>query len=269
MDIGLKMDKPLVSVIIPVYNGEKYIKQCLENVISQSEKGIEVIVIDDGSTDRTVEIARTYPVKIIEHDVNRGLAASRNTGMDAAQGEYIHFLDVDDGVNEDYYKNLLAAINETGADMACGGMLHEQHPHRTQRFKKQQVFTTVHSKLKITYVGKWGYVWRYLFRKQFLVKHHIRFEEGRLVEDLLFSFLAVFYARKLVVVPGTEYHYYHRENSIMSNRDKNHLRKRNEDWVYATSVRKEFARKHNIKIPGVDTGRIAYIARKVFVSIKN
>ena len=116
------MKNNLVSVIIPVYNGEKYIKNCLENVLSQTYKNLEIIVVDDGSTDRSAEIAAGYPVKIVAHERNSGLSAARNTGIDNAQGDYIHFMDVDDLLNTDFYKSMVEAIVSTGSDIACSGV---------------------------------------------------------------------------------------------------------------------------------------------------
>lgn len=256
--------EPLISVVVPVYNGEMYVKSCLENILGQSYKSLEVIVVDDGSEDASPEIAKNYPVRLIKHEKNRGLSAARNTGIDAAKGDYIHFLDVDDTVNEEYYEKMLSAIIETGADIACGGMINEAKRYKTRVYKKREVLTSVPDKLELTYVGKWGYVWRYLFSLDFLKKQQLRFEEGRFMEDLIFSLPAVFHANKVVVVPGAEYTYIHRENSIMTKRDVTHRKKRHEDWRFARSFRKEFAKKHNIKIPGVDTGRVAYILRKIF-----
>lgn len=258
------MKAPLVSVIIPVFNGEQYVKSCLEMMINQSYKNLEIIVVNDGSTDKSTEIAKQYPVRIIEHKINRGLSAARNTGIDEANGAYIHFMDVDDAINTDYYKNLVDAIVETDADIACGGMIQERYRYKTQRFKKRSVLTNAYDKLKATYVGKWGYVWRYLFRTDFLRQQNLRFEEGRFIEDLMFSLPAVFYSDKLVIVPGSEYYYYYRENSIMTNKDKAHREKRHKDAMYARAFRKEFAKKHKIKLYGVDTGRIAYFLRKLF-----
>ena len=201
------MKNNLVSVIIPVYNGEKYIKNCLENVLSQTYKNLEIIVVDDGSTDRSAEIAAGYPVKIVAHERNSGLSAARNTGIDNAQGDYIHFMDVDDLLNTDFYKSMVEAIVSTGSDIACSGVIHEQARYKTQLFRKQKVYTSTKDKLTATYVGKWGYVWRYLYRLDFLRKHNMRFEVGRFVEDLSFSLPSLYFAEKIVTVPGAEYLY--------------------------------------------------------------
>ena len=255
--------EPLISVVIPVYNGEQYVKSCLDMMMAQSYKNLEIIVVNDGSADQSAALTKAYQVKLINHEQNRGLSAARNTGIDAATGEFIHFMDVDDAINTDYYKALVEAIIVTEADIACGGMVNEKKGYKTRLFRKRKTYTSVKEKLEATYVGKWGYVWRYLFKLDFLKQHGLRFEEGRFIEDLMFSLPAVFYAKSLVVVPDAEYFYYQRENSIMTNKDAAHRKKRREDHLHAKAYRKAFAQKHNIKIPGLDTGRTAYVLRKI------
>ncbi|MDR1743337.1 MAG: glycosyltransferase [Dysgonamonadaceae bacterium] len=255
--------EPVVTVVVPVFNGEQYIKSCLDNMMLQTYKKLDIIVVDDGSVDKSADIVREYPVRLIQHEKNRGLSAARNTGIDAAKGEYIHFMDADDSINADYYKEMVAAITETDADMACGGMINEKKRYKTQLFKKRKVYTKTQDKLKVTYVGKWGYVWRYLFKFDFLKQNNLRFEEGRLIEDLTFSIPAVYYANKLVTVPHTAYSYYHRENSIMTCKDAKHRIKRRKDWEHARDFRDEFSKEKGIKLPGVHTGKMAYIVRKL------
>ncbi|MDR2815892.1 MAG: glycosyltransferase [Proteiniphilum sp.] len=252
----------LISVIIPVYNGEQYIEHCLNNVMNQTYKNLEIIVVNDGSIDKSAGIAGKFPVTLISHEQNRGLSAARNNGIDAAKGEYIHFMDVDDSINPDFYKNLIEAAAETGADIACSGLVNERKKYETQLFKKRKLYASAHERLKITYVGRRGYCVRYLFRVNFLKKHDLRFEEGRYIEDLLFSFRAVYYAGKMVVVPGTEYYYHNRKNSILTNNDKAHKEKVHQDWLHAGSAMLAFAKEHNFKIPGVNSGWLSYIWTK-------
>ena len=162
---------------------------------------------------------------------------------------------------------MVEAITETGADMACGGMVNEKRSSKTQLFRKREVFTSTQDKLRKTYVAKWGYVWRYLFKLDFIREYGFRFEEGRFIEDMIFSLSAVYNAKKLVVVPNTRYMYYNRENSIMNRRDEEHLKKRRRDWEHVKAFRNEFSEKHGIKLPGVHTGRIAYVVRKMVAKI--
>lgn len=242
-----------VSVIIPVYNGEKYVAECLDNMMRQSYRNLEIIVVNDGSADRSVEIAQRYPVKIIGFEKNRGLAAALNAGMDAATGEYLHFMDVDDRVNDSFYELMLSAAVETGSDAACGGMVNEPKPHRTMLFDERRVLSSLDEKLKETNVGRWGYKVRYLFRIEFLRSHGLRFEEGRLIEDMPFSLQAIYHANRVVLVPGAIYTYILREGSIMSTSDRAHRRRRHIDHRHAKEFRHNFARRNGFRIPGVPT----------------
>lgn len=253
---------PLVSVIIPVYNGEQYVRPCLDMMMSQSYKNLEIIVVNDGSADNSAVMTEGYQVKLINHEKNRGLSAARNTGIDAANGEFIHFMDVDDEINSDYYKALVEAITETGADVACSEIINVGSPQKSQNFRKQIVYTATEEKLEATYVGKMGFVWRYLFKIDFLKRHSLRFQEGRLMEDLMFSLPAIYFAEKIVVVPEAKYTYCHHENSIMTNKDKVFRKKRHEDRLHARNAMIEFANKYNFQIPGVTTGRLRYIIKK-------
>lgn len=256
--------QPLVTVVVPVYNGGKFIDKCLNSLSNQTYKNLEIIVVNDGSSDNSEKIIKKYPVKLITHEKNSGLSASRNTGIDAATGEYIHFMDVDDSINEVYYEAMVEAAVSTGADVACGGMIHEKNRYKTQRFNTKDVFVSTKDKLTATYVGKWGFVWRYLFRLNFLKENNLRFEEGRFIEDLPFSVPAVYFANKVVTVPKAEYYYYYSPNSILNNKDKAHQEKRRRDLTHANQQILAFAGKHNFKIPGINAGKMRYILRKIY-----
>ena len=101
---------PKFSIIIPVYNVEKYIGKCLESVMNQTYKDYEVIVVNDGTKDNSMDIVKNYPVKIIEQE-NQGLSVARNTGVKKAKGEYIIFLDSDDYIEKDLLKNINKSLD--------------------------------------------------------------------------------------------------------------------------------------------------------------
>lgn len=258
------MNEPLVSVIIPVYNGEPYVRECIENMLKQSYHKLDIIIVDDGSADNSAKIAAEYPVTCIRLPDNRGISVARNMGMDIAKGDYIHFMDVDDSINADFYKEMVAAIMETGADIACCGMMNEPKPHRTVLFTKQVIATSIDDKLKATNVGKWGFSVRYLLKKALLQTHHLRFVEGRLIEDLPFSLSAVYFSEKLVTVPNAVYTYILRENSVMTRKDRAHRKRRHRDMRYVKEFRHRFARKHHFKIPGIPTGMFSLFFVKWF-----
>ncbi len=116
-------DKPLISVLLPAYNVEKYIGNCIESVINQTYKNIEIIIVDDCSPDNSGKIAEDYAKKdsriiVIHHVKNKGLSATRNTGLENSHGEYITFIDSDDWVSKDYVEYLYKIITETNSDIA-------------------------------------------------------------------------------------------------------------------------------------------------------
>lgn len=247
------MKKGLISIIIPVFNGSSYIGACLSGIMAQSYKNLDVVVVDDGSTDDTVAIAGNYPVRIICQE-NKGVSSARNLGVSHARGEFIHFMDVDDSINVDFYKNLVEAIVQYDADIACCGTIDQNSRELTNLFRRSKVFNSVEDKLRATYAGRLGYVWRYLFRAEFINLNNIRFHEGRVIEDLIFSIEAIYYSKKLVTVPGSIYTYI-KADQIKRGSD---LEKKENDMIYAKNVRDEFARKHGFKIPGVNSGRVGY-----------
>ncbi|MDR1739433.1 MAG: glycosyltransferase [Bacteroidales bacterium] len=245
----------IISVIVPVYNGEKYVERCMQNLQRQTYKNLEIIAIDDGSTDRSNEYLQQYPIKIFKQE-NQGLSAARNAGMKIASGDYIHFFDVDDLISDNFYEKVVDAHRQIDADIYCTGMENEPKPHRTLLYDNVRVLSLKQEKIEITMVGRWGYVWRYVFRKSFLEARTLQFEVGVVVEDLPFSLQAVYFADKVVTVPQATYYYKENENTIMTSPDPVARLRRHKGWQRAKEFRRQFAREHKIKIPGVFTGRV-------------
>lgn len=260
-----------VSVIVPCYKGEKYIAHCVENLLSQSYKNLEIIVVIDGNVDKSAEIARQYPVNVIVLEKNQGLSAARNAGIKACHGDYVHFMDVDDSINKDFYLNMAKAVSETDADIACAGIINRRKAYKCQLFDKMKVLTSNKDKFSATWVAKWGYVWRYLFRKSFLLANNLEFEVGRLIEDMPFSFKALYFADKIVTVPGTSYVYESVEGSIMNRTDLAWVRKRRQDFLHSRAVIRSFAKEHNISAPGLgyNVGIVRYVIRKLYKNAKS
>ena len=124
------MEKIKISVIVPVFNAEKYLKMCLNSLVSQTLKNIEIICIDDGSTDNSLAILDKFKskddrIKIIKQK-NYGVSMARNNGISEAQGEYIGFVDADDWVDKDFFEKLYNATQKYNADIATAGYLGEE-----------------------------------------------------------------------------------------------------------------------------------------------
>lgn len=191
------MRTPLISVIIPVYNVEKYLHRCLDSVIAQTYQNLEIICVDDGSVDESGKICDQYAVrdariKVI-HQENQGLSAARNRGLDAAEGEYIAFVDSDDYILEDMYKKMLDKLLNYNVDLCVCQWQYEFSDGR-QVVKRKNIDPTIYGRkaslefARFLYMGNYenGVVvaaWNKLYRRALLDK--IRFE-GRIHEDEAF-----------------------------------------------------------------------------------
>ena len=188
------MDEKLVSVIIPAYNIEDYIGRCLDSIISQTYKNLEIIVVDDGSRDHTGEILDNYAkkdrrIKVI-HKENGGVSSARNKGIEAAEGDYIGFIDGDDLIESEMYKTLVDLLEEENADIAhCGYQMvfpdRVDYYHNTGKKKIQ----TTEEGLKDLLSGEMiepGLVNK-LYKKE-LIKNCRLDETVKINEDLLMNF---------------------------------------------------------------------------------
>ena len=261
---------PLITVIIPCYNGAKYVHRCLDSIRRQSFRDLEVLLIDDGSTDDSVALAAEYTeVTVISNDSNRGLAYTRNRGIQLAHGRYVHFLDVDDRVSSDYYLRMAESAQATGADIVIGGAVFQGRYYHNQRFSQIKTYTG-RSKYCITYPGRWGYSVLYLFRTSLLREHRITFPEGRLMEDIPFTIRAFYYADAVSTAIDAEYLYIRNEGSILTTRDEAHKLRRRRDRQLSREEVRRFAEEKGVRIPGVNGGflrfGLEYLRRRLFAS---
>ena len=130
-----------VSIIVPVYNVELYLRECLDSIINQTLKDIEIICVDDCSTDNSYIILDEYSkkdsrIKLLKHNVNKGLGPARNTGINVAQGEYIGFIDSDDYISLDYFENLYNTAKKYNSDIVStlNIKLYEMHNNKIKHF---------------------------------------------------------------------------------------------------------------------------------------
>jgi len=215
------MVNPLLSIIVPIYNVELYLIDCLESIINQSFKDFELILIDDGSTDSSGQIADNYAIMdnraIVIHQKNSGLSSARNAGLDCAKGEYISFVDSDDIIQEDTYeKNLELLFQDTDIDVV-------QFP--TCRFNNDKVKaknSAIGCRLLIgekdIFTNWWednvltGSVWNKIYHKR--IFSNIRFPNGHVFEDvfLLVEFSEI--VKKAYISDKGCYFYRVREGSI-------------------------------------------------------
>ena len=196
----------MISVIIPVYNVEKYIEQCLESVLNQKMKNIEVICIDDCSTDSTLGILQKYAegdkrVKVVSNKTNRNAGASRNIGINMASGKYIHFLDSDDWVEEGIYQKAYECIEETNADICV--FLCNKYDNVSKELTSPVWFSyTTGTTMKFEdnyrhFLNTAVVPWNKLFRTEFVKQKNIRFDEITCANDRTFYFSSITQAEKI------------------------------------------------------------------------
>lgn len=239
-----------VSIIVPVYNVEKYLRKCLDSLINQTLKDIEIICINDGSTDKSLEILEEYKNRdsriILLNQENSGQSVARNRGIEIAKGEYIGFVDPDDWIDLDYYEKLYNAASTNNTDIAVGGIIRVTGIKKKKflNFEKETLTDNANLKFELCDVPEKSYVWNKIYKTQKLKEINLKFEEGRIFEDCIFTPQALFFLEKMVTVPNIYYYYLRRGNSTVKQRSE----KANADNVYAHKKANDFIKEHNIDI---------------------
>ena len=214
-----------ISIVIPVYNVEPYIEDCLKSVAEQTYKGdIECIIVDDCTPDGSCAIIEHFineyngsiDFKLLHHTVNRGLSAARNSGIDAATGDYIYFLDSDDEITPDCIELLAAPLKNKKYDFVIGNYetvgSEAQFP---QLLVKNDEVTTNEEIRKLYFQRMWYMMaWNKLCNLDYIRKEELYFKEGLINEDELWSFQLACTAQSMYVIKNSTYKYKIRESSI-------------------------------------------------------
>ncbi len=221
----------MFSLIIPVYNVEKYLRECLESVLCQTYGDWEAICINDGSTDGSATILEEYAAKDSRFKVisqaNGGLSAARNSGLEAASGDYVLFLDSDDYLGKDALR--IIADNLSDEDLLCfsGRRFFEE----SGKYEKADVLPQESFETGWEYYSKhaldkrnFAFVCVVLrcYRRAYLLENRLRFKPGIYHEDNMFTPLACYYAKKVKIIPDVLYDYRVRGSSIMTTRSLKH-----------------------------------------------
>ncbi len=217
------MANPAISLVIPVYNVEKYLKKALESVQNQTFKNFEVIMVDDGSTDKSVDIIKEF-CKNNENFVfitqeNKGPAAARNTALKACRGDYIGFMDSDDYLEPEFLESLYNAATENNADIACCNF-NLYYPEKDLKiYMPFTSFPGVYSKTKalrklILDMGIHYFVWNKLSKKELFFNNNLTFDD-MYFEDISTSPKLFYYADKIVLLGKSLYNYTSRSTSIL------------------------------------------------------
>ena len=224
---------PKISIIIPVYNVEQYITECLQSVMNQTYTGrIECILVDDCGGDYSIGLAQqviadyygNIDFRIIHHEHNQGLSAARNTGTEAATGDYVYYLDSDDYISNDCIERLAEPLLEMDFDIVMGDyqMFGNNHvPSLLQENRKKIIGNEVIFK---SYANRKLYVmaWNKLCRTAFLRDNNIHFHEGQLHEDELWTYKTMLNIQSIRIVHNITYNYRVRENSIATEKNNSY-----------------------------------------------
>ena len=236
-----------VSIIVPAYNEGVRIKKCLNSLINQSYKNIEIIVINDGSTDNTLDILKSYDDNrlVILTQKNKGQGAARNLGIKKASGDYLMFVDADDYVDKDIVKKLLNVIKDNNSDIAVCD-LYKQYGEKNILFKNFNYFTSDNViNFMMSHPGPVGR----LYDRNLFLKNNISFVEGLINEDLGTIPLLGIYAKKIAYLKEPLYYYVIHENS--TTQQTVYSKKLEDIFEILEHLKKEFKKRANSKYDNV------------------
>ncbi|MEH6947949.1 glycosyltransferase [Bacillus sp. JJ634] len=240
---------PKISIIVPIYNVEKYLSRCLDSLLSQTIHDIEIIAVNDESTDSSLKILREYKkldprIKSIDKP-NGGVSSARNVGISHATGQYIGFVDPDDWVENNMYQSMYQQAIDYDADIVMCSYIREFENHSKEKifnlpgkvfYQDEELKTTIMRRLvgplkeevsNPELLDAWGTVWSKLYRREIIMNNHIRFTDLNEIgtnEDSLFNIEAFYYATSFVFINLPYYHYWRgNETSVTSSYKPNLL----------------------------------------------
>lgn len=215
-----------LSIIVPVYNVEKYIGRCMESLLNQTYKNIEIILINDGSTDKSGEMCDKYALQdnrvTVFHQKNEGVSSARNTGIKNATGKYITFVDPDDWVELDMYENIISKFNDEIDAVFCTNV--EEYETETGKkaiTRKPDISGVVSGRDALRAASikmRSGYfvaVWNKVFKRDTIVKANIYFEDYKIAEDELWLTKFLPTLNRVYLLPEPYYHWFQRKGSAL------------------------------------------------------
>ena len=207
----------MISVIVPVYNVELYLRKCIDSILAQTYRDLEILVVDDGSTDGSGAICDEYAGKEdrikVFHTKNRGLSAARNLGLDEAKGEWIGFVDSDDWIEPDMYEVLIKRAEKTGADVVECGLFRDFPTHRKEIERTDALIESSEACKALLEHRLLDSVWNKLWNRDCFST--IRFPEGRINEDVATTYRLLQEVNRLIcTVNDCKYHYVQRQDSL-------------------------------------------------------
>jgi len=250
-----------ISIIVPVYNVELYLRKCINSILNQTIENLEVILVNDGSKDGSGDICDEYKKKddrvIVIHKENGGLSSARNAGLEIATGELIGFIDSDDWIEPDYYEILYNGITQNNSDISVMHLIkvtkHEKIDFKTTE-KEGWVNFTRHNAMERFFADDFiGYsACNKLYRRKLF--EGIRYPEGMLMEDKATTYKLIHKTNLVVVNLSKKYHYYLRNNSIM----QSNFNRKKFDSLEVHMEQIEFVDRNYPEFNGLIRARFAY-----------
>ncbi len=217
---------PLISIIVPVYNVEQYLDKCVESIVNQTYPNLEIILVDDGSSDSCPALCdkweRSDSRVIVIHKDNGGVSSARNAALEVSSGDYLGFVDSDDYIEPDMYENLIDSIKQNKSDVAVCGFKYKDNCFS---FKNNAVISSSEAKIMMfnnrDFPSFEGYSCNKLYSARIIQGNKIRFNEKYLIcEDTLFNFSVFDYSDKISLVNCCGYNYQYRSSSASNNFDE-------------------------------------------------
>jgi len=232
-----------ISVIIPIYNGEKFLQRSLESILSQTLKEIEIIIINDGSTDDSLSIIKNYMknftnIKLINQK-NLGASLSRQNGIKIAKGEYIAFVDSDDFIEKEMYKEMYSHAKKTNADIVSCQFRKINSQNRTIFETANQYIENVEN---IFSNKSFSVLWNKIYKKELLNKENLMINKNIYYEDIGIVYKLYFLANKIETLPNVFYNWQEREGSITESFSKKHIK----SMFFVLSSIKEFLKEKKV-----------------------
>lgn len=249
-----------ISVVIPVYNVEKYLSECLDSVINQTYKNLQIILVDDGSTDSSGKICDEYAEKddriTVVHQSNAGAGAAKNTGLELIDGDYFSIIDSDDYIELDMYEKMVNSLEKYNSDIAqClfRNVFVNDSFDRKYKIKDNypKVLTSKKFLSELLYDWKYAIFWNKLFKSSLLKE--IRFPVGRKIDDEFFTYKLVCNAKKVVNIDNILYNYRMRKTSVMNENNTDRLIYDRIDcfierYNYVSDIYPSLKKKYNLKL---------------------